>query len=335
VLIVVANLLLFFVYQQTQPAEGIYGQAWDYLQSQSFLAITGSLLFPIGVFLVENRLQIIQKRADEKKELRVKCLKKTEDLWDNLQSVAFEVANFDAKTATRSDFEKIIDKVHDFKNSGEKVVPEWLFRFPEMDVKTILDIVALIDVVSDPTYAIAYRLLDAPSDVSTSELQGYLGTIADVVDGIVRYSIISVFSLSIEIDDPATGRRDRERKETARQNQLALLDGWATGVRAINQRLINVGPFMTGKNVEDLREVFSEIEGEARKNHARFITSEEFERLRAAYANLTSAEMTNLLRYGVNGTSQEVLRQTAGWLSTQWLRIEIEQRLGIENGRLV
>jgi hypothetical protein len=327
VLIVLANLLLFSVYQQANPAQGYYSQVWNYLQSQSFLAITGSLLFPIAIFLVENRLQIIQKRADEKKELRVKCLQKTEDLWAQLQSLAFEVSTCETRGDNKSGIAKVISDVHDFKNSGERLVSDWVLRFPDVELNTLADIVTLFDVVGDPTYAVAYRLLDAPSDPTTPELQGYLGTIADVVDGVVRYTIIKVFSLSIEVDDPATSRLDRQRKDEERRGLLASLHSWAVGVQSINQRFINVGPFMNGPNVEDLRGVFLEVEGEATRGKPAGVSSDGYAKLRTAYDKLTPEEMTTLLRYGVNGTSVERLRLTAAWLSTEWLRIEIEERI--------
>jgi hypothetical protein len=333
VLIVVANLTLFSIYQQANPAQDFYSQLWDYLQSQSFLAITGSLLFPIAIFLVENRLQIIQKRADEKKELRVKCMQSTEELWAQLQSLAFEVSNFDATTGAKADALKIIGRVHDFKNSGEQTVGDWTLRFPDLEQKCLFDILTLVDVVSDPAYAIAYRLLDAPSDASTPELQNYLGTIADVVDGIVRYSIIKAFSLSIEIDDPATSRLDRKQKEKEKQNLLALLNSWASGVRDINQRFINVGPFMSGPDVDNLRRTFVDVEAQSGKNQPMGVNPEGFAKLMAAYDKLTPAERGGLFRYGINGTSVERLKQTAGWLSTEWLRIEIEQRIKIKDGQ--
>jgi hypothetical protein len=327
VLIVVANSLVFVVYQGANPGEDWYSQAWGFLQSQPFLAITGSLLFPIAIFLVENRLQIIQKRSDERKELRVKCLQRTEEVWGQLQSLAFTVSTCDAGTSPKRDVLKILGTVHDFKNSGEQLISEWMLRFPDLDSRTLEDVLALIDVVSDPTYAIAYRLLDAPGDPTTRELQGHLGAIADVVDGVVRYAIVEVFSLTIEIGDPATGRRERRQKEERRAVRLASVHAWADGVRAVRRRFINVGPFSTGQGVDGLRAAFLEIEGEMAARKQTAVSADEFAKLSAAYDGLTPQERTDVLRYGINGTSVDLVRETSAWLSTQWLRIEVEGRL--------
>jgi len=328
VLIVVANSLMFVVYQGANPGEDWYSQVWGFLQSQSFLAITGSLLFPIAIFLVENRLQIIQKRADERKEQRLECIGKTEEVWSRLQSLAFSVSTCDAlATGARPEVIKLIGTVHDFKNSGEQLISEWVLRFPDLELETIEDMLTMINVVSDPTYAIAYRLLDAPGDPSTRELQGYLGTVADVVDGVVRYPMVEILSLSAEIDDPATGRRERPAKEERRRGQLASLHSWAAGVRAVDRRFINVGPFMEGQDVDDLRRAFTEVEGEMVARGQRSVTGEEFGKLSSAYDRLSPEERTGLLRYGVNGTSVEHMRVTAAWLSTEWLRIEVEERI--------
>jgi hypothetical protein len=130
--IIVANLLLFYLYWITTEGQSIYNQLWDYFKSPTFQIVTISLLLPFlslfvsNIFKVRERLDAqIQKRVDEKKQEQLKCIELTQKMWRELSRLSSEIRYYDGKRP----IEEIRSELDQFAITGQEVVNMWAIQF--------------------------------------------------------------------------------------------------------------------------------------------------------------------------------------------------------------
>jgi hypothetical protein len=65
ILLVSANVVFYVISSQAEPTQNLYAQMWAYSESQTFKAMTTSLVIPIVMLFLENRLHIIKNFKDK------------------------------------------------------------------------------------------------------------------------------------------------------------------------------------------------------------------------------------------------------------------------------
>jgi len=336
ILITAINIIIFFVYQQSHLSEPTYNQIWDYLQSQSFIAVTGSLLFPIALFLLESRFQILQKREDETRERKqkrdeearqrgLKCRRDTANLWQQLQRLATEVATFRRGAGRKDEAVELARHVEAFKDDAEILAYEWMDRFPSLSSEDLSSLLAFFNLVYVASQTVAYRILDASEAEDLAELQLCLSTISSVSDNTAFYRILNVFDSLMELES-SIGTESEGKTRSELRDGLDALQAWADEIDKRGVRTGDYLSFMTGESVENLRRTLSDIESEMRKLGKTEFSGEYEHRLHEAYSRIPKDQRIRLLRYG---NSEAFIREMADWLTMESLRMDVQENSAI------
>lgn len=208
-----ANLILFYIYQQSHQGIILPSQIWGYFESGAFKVVSASIISPLILFLLENIFKIRERRDERYWENRIETIKKTqEEFLNDFSILVSKVCYFNKKDNNNETIEDIISELFRFTVSSNHIIILWETNFKSYIKKEDIDV--LVDLIN-------YLILSAVSVANYirndykeyKDLQDALEIIADqfIQDLNPHISRMLNYVKDIEIEEP----KDQDRVKDA------------------------------------------------------------------------------------------------------------------------
>ncbi|MDH4156743.1 MAG: hypothetical protein OEW00_05650 [candidate division Zixibacteria bacterium] len=338
IMLVGFNIVGFFISQSTHGKLTGTQQLWKYLESETFKVISASLVLPILLFLLESRFKIaetvekyrseqLRKDREDRREKRLECIDRTSEIWNQLHSLTTEVVYFrDHKDKERRTIEDILQGLQDFPCQAEDVVNMWYFRFPSVfQVKNLTGddrtksaedlFLAFMNTLWNSAATVAIHIREQPDSRETTKLQNALDAIQGGIKTVAHHSILNVLKNAIHLEEPELPGDSREKARKAITAEMRRLDNWARELKKLEARSSVVLAGLESKEIEPIRDAFSEIVDWKRENPDKSVGScESFPQFREIFDTLPEDSLFGSARYPY---SIECVFGIARWLGLE------------------
>ncbi|PVX24951.1 MAG: hypothetical protein CW691_06040 [Candidatus Bathyarchaeum sp.] len=284
--LVVLNIIVFYVYQQSHITEDFYTQLWEYFKSDAFNYVTISLMLPIVSLFLENLFEIrkvVEEKIEKEKEVgleaRWKCIEKTVTVWNDLFSAITDLLYFkkelgkktkekdnddEDEKATIEDIQKKIDVSMMLIT---ELVNSWYFRFPNLRNNVQGSnfegyVVYFINTLAYSAETVAYHIQKSSKPSEVVELQKTLLTILYGVRSFVYHPLLLILKSSISLWE---GEKEKDDAKIANANKIIQtnLDALRDNAEWLRkQELENNEIFLaiTGKKGNNIRKASKAVE---------------------------------------------------------------------------
>jgi len=312
-LLVLLNAVGWFVYVQAHPSESDWEALWSYLESDTAKLISASLVFPLLIFLVEGRFNLMEairaarserrkREQNERRAARLETIEETTQIWSRITTWVGDVMYWDGNQSLNDTLkeswnlavaaEEVINGWARFRNtvewkgSGSAVELEGHFlRLANALLMSTSTIIWYLREISDP---------DERESLQTSLLQ-----IANGINTGVHHPLRNVLYASLELldivesEDPdelrfissdAEAEARRIDLETKIDSNMEVIVSWSVLVKDSLDRS-DVLATLTGDTIDELRTNLSEDDA----LRERYFAIPRPERLRAWRLDFTRA----------------------------------------------
>jgi hypothetical protein len=343
VLLLVLNVCGLLVYRASHPNQSPSLQLWSYLESDTFKLVTGSLVLPLLVFLVEGRFDIAetirksreeraQRLRDERQKWRLEAVDKTMDTWNDLYALATEVAYWNPQT----DLRDLLVRSTNFANHAEEIVASWRVRFPSLHeaVDIIAVLLPLMNTLNVCIHSVAAHLHENDDRQEQAELQATLRVIQDGTKNAIRYPLMDILRCGLELETLRDTRRlggPEEQDVAAEESRLLteihenaeLLGTW---VKALVQRDATAEPMpiLDSAEAESFREVYRRARDWLLEHPGRTLV--EYEDYNTFRDRFEAIPHSQVMRAYPVAYSKQWLREFSDWFALAAYHIELEDR---------
>jgi hypothetical protein len=214
-LLVLLNLAGLLVYAKAHPAEDGWEAVWSYLESDTAKLISASLVFPLLIFLVEGRFNLLEtiraarserrkREQDERRSARLETIEETTDVWSRTTAWVGDVAFWDGQ-ASLNDYLKESWKL---AVAAEDAINGWA-RFrntvewdgPGSAVELETHFLRLANALLSSTQAVIYYLQATSDSDERENLKTSLLLIGNGINAAVHHPVRNVLYASLELMD--------------------------------------------------------------------------------------------------------------------------------------
>ena len=263
--------IIFFIYWEANPSENFWVQLWNYLESNIFIVVTVSLVFPIILLVLESRFKIVEtieknrldrerKEKEELRERRLECLELTSQMWNQLFSLASEVIHYKKDANEGASIENILQRLENFSSWGEEIVLMWRFRFPNLSNEDQNLFVDLMNIIGESTVTVAYFIQEIDDPEEISELQDLLLMIQGGIKIIAHHGIIKVLEYSMDLLDGGVSADRKEDINSEIRGNINRLKYWSEEIKMEKRKHNKILSSIGGVEVEDFRDEVKKVE---------------------------------------------------------------------------
>jgi len=256
--------IIFFIYWEANPSENFWVQLWNYLESNIFIVVTVSLVFPIILLVLESRFKIVEtiekNRKEELRERRLECLELTSQMWNQLFNLASEVIHYKKDANEGASIENILQRLENFSSWGEEIVLMWRFRFPNLSNEDQNLFVYLMNIIGESTVTVAYFIQEIDDPEEISELQDLLLMIQGGIKTIAHHGIIKVLEYSMDMLDGGVSADKKEDINSKIEAELGRLKYWSEGLKRLEREHNKILSSIGCKELEAFRDEVKKVE---------------------------------------------------------------------------
>ena len=254
ILLVVLNAAAFLVYRASHSAEGLSLQLWNYAESDTAKLIAASLIFPLAIFLVEGRFNVVEnvrasrvERArqaqDARRTARLETISETSRVLNDL----FQLTTVVSSPGAKLDYADLRSKIWNMPIVFTDVQNGWRVRFPNLAAESGFfgSYALLANVLIESAASALFHIQAAQSEDERADVSGSLDLIAGGITMPLSYAVTDILNASLElleiqessgVDELSLVGTDAEadallakHNEAIRKN-IENIDGWAAFV---------------------------------------------------------------------------------------------------------
>ncbi|MGH3139828.1 MAG: hypothetical protein ACRDQE_08840 [Gaiellales bacterium] len=343
VLIVVLNGCGLFIYRASHPGQSLSLQLWSYLESETFRLVTGSLVLPLLVFLVEGRFNIAetirkgreeraQKVQNDRQQWRLEAVERSAAMLNDLFALATEVVYWQPE----NDLNNLLARARNFFDQAGDAVASWPVRFPSLyesvDVGTVL--LPLFNTFYVCITSVAVHLGEMDDRQEQAELQATLGVIQEGIMSAWRNPGIGILRCGLELemlrDSHRLGGADEADAAAEEPRILAEIEQYMEPLRswvlAIAERDATAEPMsnLAGAEAGAFREVYASAREWLLEQPGRSLSAYgDFDTFQQRFEAIPHSQ---LMRAYQVGYSKEWLRDLSDWLALETYCAELQAR---------
>jgi hypothetical protein len=342
VLIVVLNVSGLLVYRASHPDQSPSLQLWSYLDSETFRLVTGSLVLPLLVFLIEGRFNIAetirksreeraQKVQNDRQQWRLEAVERTGEMLNDISTLATDLVYW----GPENDLRPLLARAKNLLNKAQEAISVWPVRFPSLyeavDVNSV--VLPLFDTLNFCINSVAVHLGDIDDREEQAELQATLGVIQEGIMSIWRYPVMGMLRCGLDLEMLRDSRRlgGADERDTAEESRILgeighfgdYLGAW---VMAIIQLDASAEPMSNLDSAEAgaFREVYREAREWLLEQPGRRLSAyENYSTFRERFEAVPHAE---LMRAYQVAYSKQWLRELSDWFALTAYIEELEAR---------
>ncbi len=312
--------IIFFIYWEANPRENFWVQLWNYLESNIFIVVTVSLVFPIILLVLESRFKIVEtiekNRKEELRARRLECLELTSQMWNQLFSLASEVIHYKKDVDEGASIEKILQRLENLPSWGEDIVNMWSFRFPNLSDKDQNLFLDFINIIVESTVTVAYSIQEIDNPEEITELQDLLLVIQICIGTIAHHPIINVLKYSMELLDGGVSPDRKEDTNFKIQDNIGILKYWSEEIKMEKREHNKILSSIGGAEVEAFRDKVKKVEECVREHPEYYIQDinkcEELDNFEDLFYKISLEKRAHVEKHPY---SIEYLRHIANWLN--------------------
>lgn len=339
ILLVLLNLCGVWVYAEAHPGRSSWEWVWSYLQSQMAALISASLVLPLLVFIIERRFNLLEtvraarserrlRAQDARREVRVKVIEQTSQLWSRITNWVSDVAYWNGSQS----IDGLLKEGVELTIAAEEVINGWarfrnVVEWSGSGSATDLEphFLRLANTLIHCTRSTIYYLQETCEPGERDELQTSLLVITNGIDIAVNHSLRNVLYASLELMDivesesteelrfiSSKEEEDSTRKqlETTIDQSIAQMAGWSAAVKVWLDRS---GPLATvsGQQADALRSGLDEDAATLRETYLAIPRSERLQAWRLDFTKPWLAEFADEMAFQVFCASLDGSRSSA------------------------
>ncbi len=284
-MLIILNVIAFGVYYFSHPEEKLWLQLWTYASSGVCKVISASLLLPIILFYLESKSKLAdtaaknledRRRAEEetrkRQEQRVKqerkaerkaVISKTAKLWGEIYNIAIDIRFYKTAGVNAPDIEELLKSIDRMIISGEDIVNDWYFAFPNISIEEQNIFVHLLNVIFNSSRTVAESIrFKTVTDNAIKDLQDSLGIILTSVKKIAHHRMLLILKLSSDLLE----NEANSDKATGRDEHIKDLTEWFNYIRQLAKQHNDVFFAIQGQTGNELRTVAKKFEQWVQEN---------------------------------------------------------------------
>lgn len=194
---------------------------WNYFDSDMFKATTGSLLFPIFLFLFERKFKVLEKREQERKDDQWEAIELMRKTWSILYETCTDITHF-KKNTDKITIEEKIRTLAQILSRIIRVENLCYFRFPE--VGQVKNFIYILKLELRLGYSVAqYIKRDLDDNVNgrteeTKQLQKYLSLTSRSIHVFSLDKCVKILTFNMNLEDSVNSKKDIEKMKLELQN---------------------------------------------------------------------------------------------------------------------
>lgn len=321
------NLVPCVIYFIAFPDESFWKNLWNYLSSDVFLLITGSLIIPLLFSLLEKRykfMENIQKQREERKKRieeqrrsgRQETINDTIAMWHELYGMTSEVIYFTPGKNEKKEIKLLITKLINFTSSAEHIVNKWTHQFPNLTYDDHDVFLEFINILYQSGLSIAYFIQEGMDKKEIEKLQDMLFVIQDQVKNIANHRMINALKYSarmLEKEEGGASLEDIEQSKSKIDFEIGRLRDWYNALNNLDAEYDNFLAPARGEGFDEIRKTAREIETWLKEDRNRSVgQAEKFNDFREQFYKINLEE--RLRTVGIPYTV-EYISGLAEWLS--------------------
>jgi hypothetical protein len=326
-LIIGINLIFFLIYYFAYPDIPFWEKAWEYLSSAIFTLVTGSLIIPLIISILEKRykfMENIQRQREEKQKMieeqkrasRNQTITDTIGMWQELYNLTSELIYFEPKKGSKTEINNYVNRLFRFPSTAEVTVNKWAHQFPNLENETFDTFLEFVNIVYQSSLSIALFIQRGLVEKEVADLQNMLFLILDQTKSIVHHRMMDIFKFSaklLELED-SDGDKGKiwEYRETIKLNAEGLKD-WANGISDHNDKYDNFLAPNSGPEIDAIRKTARSIQIWLKEDKKRQVfEAKEFTDLQTQFYNINFEDRVSAaaIPYTI-----EYMKALADWLS--------------------
>ena len=335
VLLVVLNVIAFFIYKEANPAANLWAQIWSYLESATFKVITASLVLPIILFVLESRFKLVEtvkqnrlmrerKQEEERSEKRWECIEQTQKVWNQLWDLISEVIYFKKDKDKGTAIEDLLIRLRNFTTSAEDVINTWSHRFPNLPDKYAESFLMFFNTELNSANAVAECIRHSNNAEEIRKMQDSLKWIVESINYLVHHSFIDVLKYSMELLE----LREAQASSDKQQDMISLIEerakslkDWANAIENEEIRHNKLFSFIDTDDVKDFRDAHRKLRDWLLKNPGKDPASApeykgEYDKFRHLFDKIPHEQVGPYF-------SREYVMYLANWLSFECQRARL------------
>lgn len=313
-LLVLLNLVGWLVYVQAHPSEDGWEALWSYLESGTAKLISASLVFPLLIFLVEGRFNLVEtiraarserrkREQTDRRDARLETIEETTQIWSRITTWVGDVMYWDGNQSLND----TLKESWNLAVAAEEVINGWT-RFRNMvkwegsgsAVELEQHFLQLANALLMSTSSIIWYLRGISDPDERESLQTSLLQIADGINTGVHHPLRNILYASLELldivesEDPdelrfistdAEANARRAELEARIDSNMGVIKSWSDLVKGSLDRS-EVLATLAGDEIDELRASLTEDDTVLRE---RYFAIPRAERLRAWRLDYTRA----------------------------------------------
>ncbi len=342
IIIVVINFLLFLFYLLASNLPFSAAAFWNYMETDVFKLVTGSLIIPLLFSILEKRykfMENIQKQREEKQKdfeqrrrnSRQEAIKETLDMWQQLYNLTSEIIYLDKKNQQKRSLLEIIQDMNRYSSTAEHIVNKWSHQFPNLKPEDHDVYLYFINLLYHSSQTAAHYILKENDEMEIEKIQNVLYQIQDQVKTILNHTIANIFKYSariLELEESAENTQELEQLKSEIEASMKTLKEWRSALKTLDEQHDNFLSTAQGPQVEAVRQTGKKIQQWLAENKDKFINQAPgFNDLQDQYYKIPLEERMAIIRIPY---TKEYLMALADWLSfesaSQYLYYQVHDR---------
>ncbi len=279
------NGLALVVYMYAHPDQSLAIKVWNYLESDTFKLISGSLIIPLFFSVLEKRysfLESLRKQRedkhrqlrDEKRAARRKVIDETLEMWRKLYDLAGKLIFFVPQKDDPEKMNSIVSEMMAFTSFAEQIVNKWSHQFPVLSRRDQDLFLEFINVLYQSSLSVAFFIQDEKDEKIRGYYQNMLYLIQDQIKSIAHHRILNSLKYALnvmELREDYAEKAAIEQAESQLQEVLKQLREWYDHLRRLDDKFDNFMSPATGKAIEELRSTARKIETWLKEDEKRLV----------------------------------------------------------------
>ena len=327
IIIVVINFLLFLFYLLASNLPFSAAAFWNYMETDVFKLVTGSLIIPLLFSILEKRykfMENIQKQREEKQKeneqrrrnSRQEAISETIEMWQELFNLTSEVIYCDKNNQKERTLKDIIQDMNRYSSTAEHIVNKWSHQFPNLKPEDHDVFLYFINLLYHSSQTAAHYILMEKDDKEIEKIQNILFQVQDQVKTILNHTITNIFKYSariLELEESAENKAEITALNTEITGYMNTLKEWRSALKTLDEKHDNFLSTAQGAQVDAVRQTGKKIQKWLNENRDKFIyESPDFNELQNQYYQVPLEERMAIIRIPY---TKEYLMALADWLS--------------------
>jgi hypothetical protein len=350
VLIVVLNGCGLLIYRASHPDQSLSLQLWSYLESETFRLVTGSLVLPLLVFLIEGHFNIAetirkgreeraQKVQNDRQQWRLEAVERSAQMLNDVFALATEVVYWQPE----NDLRNLLARARNFFDQAGDSAASWPVRFPGLYAAVDVDgvLLPLLNTLYLCVTSVAVHLGETDDRQEQIELQETLGVIQEGIMSAWRSPGMGMLRCGLELemlrDSRRLGGADEADVAAEEPRILSEIEQYAEYLRAWVTPMVELDASaepmsnLVGAEADAFREVYRTAREWLLEEPGRTLSA--YEHYDTFQERFYAIPHPDLMRAYQLAYSKRWLRELSDWLALSTYSAELESRATLPRPR--